>query len=189
MTYDMWNVTHTHGTHGILNIVSKLQVPRLNSLKDCFVWRFLLYSYLQPYAISFFISFSFCWIFIFIPTGSRFIWYSHLVSTCCGARVYFHLLSKKFPHIILEKLLLFKIPFSKRALWIRVFCQVAYEGILRKQMWNAVFSFKNALLYSLTKCPYSKCPFKTKKRHFKWGHFVKGYKRAFLRGQKGISIK
>ena len=38
--------------------------------------------------------------------------------------VYFHLHSKKCLPIVLDKMFLFKMRFSKRALWIRAFCQV-----------------------------------------------------------------
>ena len=50
------------------------------------------------------------------PEWVTFFWSPHLVSTCCGGRIYFHLLSEKYPLIFLDKMLLFKMPFSKRAL-------------------------------------------------------------------------
>ena len=51
VTRNMWHVTSgiwhmTYDTHGMLNIVTKFQFPSSNGLKDCFVWRFPLYSYL-----------------------------------------------------------------------------------------------------------------------------------------------
>ena len=48
-----------------------------------------------------------------------------------------------------------------------------------------VCSFKNAILYPLAKCPHSYCPFL--KGHYKQEHFLKGYRREFLKEQEGIS--
>ena len=45
----------------------------------------------------------------------------------------------------------------------------------------SICSLKNALLYSLKKCSYSK--YHSLKGHFEQGNFVKVYMRAFLREQ------
>ena len=57
MLCDMWHVTchQLNVTHGMLNIVSKFQVPVSNGLKEYFVWRLPYNHMLYP------ISFSFCW--------------------------------------------------------------------------------------------------------------------------------
>ena len=84
----------------MLNIVSTFQV-----------W--LPYNHML-YPISF--HFHFVEIFNPYPDWVTFFWSFHLVSTCCGGRVYLHLLCEKSPPIILYKMLLLKMTFLKRAL-------------------------------------------------------------------------
>ena len=108
-----------------------------------------------------------------------------MVSTCCGVRVYFHLLSEKCPPIILDKMLLFDMPFSKRALWIISLCQLVWKGILREEMCKCPFAlskmpfyipWENALIQnSLLKRAFLIWAFLSRDIG---GHFWKG-KRAF----------
>ena len=185
----VWHVTYkrgmwyvTYDTHGMLNMASKFRVPSSNGFKDCFVWRFSLHGYLYNHML-YPISFNSFFFFDILNPYTKWITFYLVFSIVQHLLwwVYFHLLSEKYPPIILDKMLLFKIHFSKRAFWIRAFFQVVLEGIWWEKMWNAL------LLYQ--KCPsifleiffifflfiyffylfiyfyfYSKCPFN--KGHF-----------------------
>ena len=126
---------------------------------------FLYIVTLQPYLISHFISFSFCLIFYPYPNwitfylvfsfGQQLLWWEGL----------FPFALWKCPPIILDKMLLFKMPFFKEGILNRSILSSGIWGHFWERKCEMPFcSFKNALLYSLIKCYYLKCPFR--KGHF-----------------------